>query len=101
MGRLAQTNNQINKRKQKTHTKFHHDVLRDSKYGNGFGVNCIIELEAQKRVPGIRKKRNTSLSYQMTPNLSSKDNKLIPPRNSHITNALNLITYVYMCKSST
>ena len=26
---------------------------------------------------------------------------LIPARNSHITSALNLITYVYMCISST
>ena len=26
-----------------------------------------------------------------------KTKKLIPARNSHITSALNLITYVYMC----
>ena len=46
-------------------------------------------------------KRNTSLSYQKTPNRSNKDKKLIPARNQHITCALNLITYVYMCMSST
>ena len=46
-------------------------------------------------------KRNTSLSYQKTPNRSNRDKKLIPARNSHITSALNLITYVYMCISST
>ena len=89
---------QINKRKKPT--KFQHDVLRDNKYGNGFWVN-FIESEAQKRVPGIRKKRNTSLSYQKTPNRSNKDKTLIPARNSHITSALNLITYVHMCISST
>ena len=50
------TNKQSNKQKEtKKHTKFQHDVLRDNKYGNGFRVN-FIELEAQKRVPGIRKK---------------------------------------------
>ena len=43
-------------------------------------------------------KRNTSLSYQKTPNRSNKDKKLIPARNSHITSALNLITYVYVHK---
>ena len=48
------TNNQINKRKQKN-IQFQHDVLRDNKFGNGFWVN-FIESEAQKRVPGIRKK---------------------------------------------
>ena len=37
----------------------------------------------------------------MTPNRSNKDKKLIPASNSHITNAMNLITYVYMCISST
>ena len=46
-------------------------------------------------------KRNTSLSYQKTPNRSNKDKQLIPARNSRITSALNLITYVYMCISST
>ena len=49
-----------------------------------------------------QKKKITSLSYQ-TPNRSNKDKKLIPAINSHITSALNLITYVYMymCISST
>ena len=46
----------INKRKQK-HTQFQHDVLRDNKYGDGFWVN-FIESEAQKQVPGIRKKKH-------------------------------------------
>ena len=50
------TNNQINKRKQKK-TQFQHDVLRDNKCGNGFWVN-FIELEAPKRVSGIRKKKH-------------------------------------------
>ena len=39
----------------------------------------------------------------MTPNRSNKDKKTITARNSHITNASNLITYahVYMCISYT
>ena len=48
-----------------------------------------------------QKKRNTPLSYQKTSNRSNKDKKLIPARNSHITIALNLITYVFMFISST
>ena len=83
--------------KETKNTQFQHDVLRDNKYGNGFWVN-FIESEVLKRV---QKKRNTSLSYQKTPNRSNKGKKLIPARNYHITSALNLITYVYMCISST
>ena len=49
------TNKQSNKQKETKNTQFQHDVLRDNKYGNGFWVN-FIESEAQKRVPGIRKK---------------------------------------------
>ena len=47
------------------------------------------------------KKRNNSLSYQKTSNRSNKDKQLIPARNSYITSALNRMTYVYMCISST
>ena len=94
------TNKQSNKQKGTKNTQLQHDVLRDNKYGNGFWVN-FIELEAQKRIPGIRKKRKALLSYQKTPTRSIKDKKLIPARNSHITSALNLITSVYMCISST
>ena len=47
-----QTNNQINKRKQKKNTQFQHDVLRDNKYGMGSG-SILLNLEAPKRVPGI------------------------------------------------
>ena len=49
------TNKQSNKQKETKNTQFQHDVLRDNKYGIGFWVN-FIESEAQKRVPGIRKK---------------------------------------------
>ena len=80
-------------------TQFQHDVLRDNKYGNGFCVN-FIESEAQKRVPGIRKKHCRIRRHQID---QIKTKKMIPARNSHIhvTSALNLITYVYMCISST
>ena len=51
------TNKQSNKQKETKNTQIQHDVLRDNKYGNGFWVN-FIESEAQKRVPGIRKKKH-------------------------------------------
>ena len=66
------TNKQPNKQKETKNNQFQHDVLRDNKYGNGFWVN-FIESETQKRVSGVRKKRNTPLSYQKTPNRSNKD----------------------------
>ena len=65
------TSKQSSKQKETKNTQFQHDFLRDNKYGNGFWVN-FIESEAQKRVPGIR---NTSLSYQKTPNRPNKDKK--------------------------
>ena len=49
------TNKQSNKQKETKNTQFQHDVLLDNKYGIGYWVN-FIELEAPKRVPGIRKK---------------------------------------------
>ena len=49
------TNKHSNKQKETKNSLFQHDVLRDNKYGNGFWVN-FVESEAQKRVPGIRKK---------------------------------------------
>ena len=49
------TNKQSNKQKETINTEFQHDVLRDNKYVNGFWIN-FIKSEAQKRVPGIRKK---------------------------------------------
>ena len=49
------TNIQSNKQKKTKNTQFQHDVLLDNQYSNGFCVN-FIESEAQKPVPGIRKK---------------------------------------------
>ena len=49
-------NKQKNKRKPKN-AQFQHDVLRDNKYSNGLWAN-FIESEAQKRVSGIKKKKN-------------------------------------------
>ena len=89
------TNKQSNKEKETKNTQFQHDA----KYGNGFWVN-FIEWEPKNGFQGSEK-RNTSLSYQKTPNRSNKDKQLIPARNSYITSALNLMTYVYMYISST
>ena len=44
----------INKSKEKTHSQFQHDVLRDNKYGIVFWVS-FLEIEAPMRVPGVRK----------------------------------------------
>ena len=96
VGGMLSTYNQINKRKQnkQKNTQFQHGVLRDNKHGNGFWVN-FIESEAAK-TDSRDQKRNTSLSYQMTPNRSNKDKKTSTARNSHITNASNLITYAHV-----
>ena len=51
------TNKQSNKQKETKNTQFQHDIPRDNKYGNACWVN-FIESEAQKRVPGIRKKKH-------------------------------------------
>ena len=51
------TNKQSNKEKETKDTQFQHDILQDNKYGNGLWVK-FIEWEAQKRVPGIRKKKH-------------------------------------------
>ena len=58
-------NKQSNKQKETNNTLFQHDVLRDNKYGNGFWVN-FIESEAQKRVPGIRKKKHVIIVSEGT-----------------------------------
>ena len=57
------TNKHSNKQKEIKETQFQHDVLRDNKYGNGFCVN-FIESEAQKRVPGIRKKETRHCRFR-------------------------------------
>ena len=91
VGRTFSTNKQSNKQKETKKTLNFSMMsygITSTVMGSG---SLFIELEAP----------NTSLSYQITPNRSNKDKKLIPARNSHITNVLNLITYVYMCISST
>ena len=97
VGGMLSTNKHSNKQKKnkKKNTQYQHGVLRDNKYGNGFWVN-FIESGAPKTSFRDPKKRITSLSYQKTPNRSNKDKNTIPARNSHITNASNLITYVHV-----
>ena len=79
------TNKQSNKQKEtkQKNTLFQHDILRDNKYGNGFWVN-FIELEAEKRVPGIRKKKHVIVVLEDTKSIKYRQ-KYIPARNSHIT----------------
>ena len=80
--RTLSTNKQSNKQKETKRTRFQHDVLLNNKYGNGFWVN-LIEWEAPKRVPGIRKKETRHCRIRRHQNQSNKDQKLIPARNSH------------------
>ena len=78
---MFSTNKQSNKDKEtnKKNTQFQHDVLRDNKYVNGFWVN-FIKLEAQKRIPGIWKKKHLivvsedtkSIKYRQTIDSSKK-----------------------------
>ena len=93
------TNKKSNIQKETKNTQFQYDFLRDNKYVMGSG-SILLNQKPQNGFQGTEK-RNTSLSYQKTPNRSNKDKTLIPARNSHITSALNLINYVYMCISST
>ena len=86
------TNKQSNKQKETKNTLFQHDVPRDITYGNGFWVN-FIESEAQKRVPGIRKKKHVIVVSEDTKSIKYRQ-KMILARHFHITSALNLITYV-------
>ena len=54
----------------------------------------FIESEAQKQVPGIRKKNNVIVFCRIRRHQidQMKTKKLNPVKNSHITSALNLIT---------
>ena len=91
-------NNQINKREQKTlNFSMMSYGITSTVVGSG---SILLNWKPKNGFQGSEK-RNTSLSDQMTPNRSNKDKKMILARNSHKTNALNLITYVYMCISST
>ena len=79
---------QMNQKKTRN-TQFQNDVLRDNKYRNGFCVT-FIELEAPKRVPGVRKMKQINVvSYD-----TNKDKTFIQARHFYITNTLKFITYI-------
>ena len=85
------TYKQSNKQKETKNTQYQHDVQLNNKYGNGFWDN-LTESEA-KTFSRDLKKRNTSCRIRWRQIDHLKTWKMIPARNSHITNALNLITY--------
>ena len=96
------TNEQSNKQKDTNKKTLNFSMMSNGITSTVMGSGSILlNRKPQNRFQGSEK--NTPLSYQKTPNRSNKDKKLIPARNSHITSALNLITYVYvyMCISST
>ena len=100
VGGTLSTNKQSNKQKETKQLNF--SIMSYWKTSTVMGSgSMLLNRKPKHGFQGSEKKRNTSLSYQMTPNRSNKDKKLIPARNSYITDALNLITYVYMCISST
>ena len=72
--RTLSTNKQSNEQKETKNSRFQHD---DNKYGNGSWVN-FIELEAQKRVPGIRKKETHHCRIRRHETDQIKAKKLIP-----------------------
>ena len=94
------TNKQSNKQKETKNT-LNFSMMSYGITSTVMGSGSILLKRKPKKGSRDQKKRNTSLSYQKTPNRSNKDKKLIPARNSHKTIALNLITYIYMCISST
>ena len=95
------TNKQSNKQKETKKKTLNFSMMSYGITSTVIGSGSILlNRKPQNGFQGSEK-RNTSLSYQKTPNPSNKDKKLIPARNFHITSALNLITYVYMCISST
>ena len=95
------TNKQSNKQKETKKSTLNFSMMSYGITSTVIGSGSILlNRKPQNGFQGSEK-RNTSLSYQKTPNPSNKDKKLIPARNFHITSALNLITYVYMCISST
>ena len=68
---MVSTNKQSNKQKETKNTQFQHDVLWDNKYGNGFWIH-FIESEAQKRVPGIRKKKHAIVISEDTKSIKKR-----------------------------
>ena len=93
------TNKQSNKQKEKKTVNF--SMMSYGITSTVMGSGSILLNRQPKNGFQGSEKTPTSLSYQKTPNRSNKDKKWIPARNSHITSALNLITYVNMCISST
>ena len=71
------TNKLSNQQKDKKHTQFQHDAYEITRLSTIMGSGWVnfIESEAQNGFQGSEK-RNTSLSYQKTPNRSNKDKNL-------------------------
>ena len=94
-------NKQSNKQKETKKQTLNFSMMSYGITSTVMGSGSILLNRKPKNGFQGSEKRNTSLSYQKTANRSNKDKQSIPARNSHITSALNLMTYVYMCISST
>ena len=89
LGTLS-TNKQSNKQKETKNTlnfRMMSYGITSTVMGSG---SILLNWKPKKRVPGIRKKKHVIVVSDDTQSIN-KDNHLIPARNSHITNALNLI----------
>ena len=98
---MFSTNKQSNKDKETNKKTLNFSMMSYGITSMLMGSGSILSNWKPKNGFQGSEKRNTSLSYQKTPNRSNIDKQLIPARNPHITSALNLMTYVYMCISST
>ena len=96
------TNKQSNKQKEtKKHKNFSmisYGITRLSTVkGSG---SILLNRKPKNGFQGSEKKKHVNVLSEDTKSIN-KDKKMIPARYSHITSALNLVTYVYMCISST
>ena len=96
LGTLS-TNKQSNKQKETKQPTLNFSMMSYGITSTVMGSGSILlNRKPKKQVPGIRKKETRHCRTRR-----HQIDQMIPARNSHITGALNLITYVYMCISST
>ena len=62
--------------------------------------SILLNRKPKNGFHGSEKKKHVIVVSEDTKSIKKRQ-KMIPARNSHITRALNLVTYVYMCISST
>ena len=90
VGETLSTNKQSNKQKE-TKDPLNFSMMSYGIASTAIGSGSILLNRKPKNGFQGSEKRNTSSSYQMTPNRSNKDKKLIPARNSrYLDDLLNI-----------